>query len=210
MEHFVKVVSNNVKVAKTLGQIEKIQMLRLWCNKALAFLNSFRTELAALQNCLDEQQRGLLIERCEALYMASVTTYLRCFHEQPSLFLKIKDITRESELLAEYAEIRSLRDDEFVHWKGINSSASVHYSLEVLDAKTVNFARNIQVNFSSSMKYFATETLERLYIQTLKYLEGVSEKKIENLRIMFHDAETWHGSDFVNPCTNQSVIKREN
>lgn len=75
LEHFIRVVSDDSRISKVLKQIEKIQMLRLWCNKALAFLASFRRELAKLEACNDEKERGLLIEQCEALYMAAVTTY---------------------------------------------------------------------------------------------------------------------------------------
>ncbi|MBK9324403.1 MAG: hypothetical protein IPM97_15875 [Bdellovibrionaceae bacterium] len=67
------------------------------------------------------------------------------------MHLEINKVTSDDRLRSFYREIEQLRNDEFIHWKGVRSKISIRYSIEVIGPSEIKFAEQVQAHLSDSI-----------------------------------------------------------
>jgi hypothetical protein len=207
-KQFIKIVSQDSKVQYLQGRIEKSILLALWVDKAMALLERYMTTLNHLDQEIDSVKRGVLIEALEAYFMSSIILYHRCFVDQPSMHLEIKKVTQDVNLRKTYQEIEKLRNDEFIHWKGIRSAILVKYSFEPVSQVEVKFAENIHAQFKDSIgPGIDVIPFKNLYQETAKYIERKRIETLDTLRKCLGKEEVFEKCQFLNDI-NESVIQK--
>lgn len=205
---FVQVRSSDKAVANLLSQIDKLSIIQIWLMKAQALLLAYREDLNAMDLETDPLRRGKLIQSFEAHFMSSVSFYLRCFLDQPTLRLHIEQITNDSNLIRVHKGLLDLRHDEFVHWKGVRSNIAVTYSLEVLGPSEIKFAENINLAFSDKVgPNRDADEVASLYAHVEKEVQRLREQKISKLRARLAEPAVFAASDLLNE-NGESILKR--
>ena len=176
--------------------------MQTWVSKAISLMNGYSKTLADLDNENDQTEKGQLIEKAEAYYMAAISTFLRCFMEQPSTHLKIFDVTKCDKLHQVYNKLKKIRDDEYVHWKGLQSKMAITYSFEVIDDKKCEFAKNIRINFQQSFGPGNSSEILKLFNQTMKFIEDKRNKVLSTVRLKLQNSETFLKTDFLDERGN--------
>jgi len=180
---YVKLKTDDPAVLRLHGQVEKLSLLHLWLLKAMALLQEYLTTLDSLDPKEDKVATGKQIQACESYMIAAVNLFLRCFHDQPSTHLEIDDVTKDAGLLACYKEICELRNDEFVHWKGLRTELTVRYQFEHIDRKTIEFAKDIQVLYSEHLgPPQDVDGVKELFRVTAQYVERRRDATRDKLR----------------------------
>lgn len=206
---FVSINSTDKLINKLKRQIEKLCHIELWVMKSLALLDKYLSTLDKLDQETDKVEMGHLIQDSEVYYMSCITTYLRCFLNQNSLHLKIKDVTSEKELRDCYFDLMSLRNDEYVHWKGVNSQLSVTYSFKAVDLKTIELAKDINISFQQSFgPKENTDLIKQLFQETIKHIKKKRDSAITKVREHLKSPEVFSNSELLNQ-NGDSVIKKQ-
>jgi hypothetical protein len=208
MPRYVTMQTKDDLSAKLHQQIEKLSMLLLWVWKASALLDQYLTTIDRLTPGTGKDLAGRLIQESESYIMASVTTFLRCFLDQPSTHLRIREVTTDNGLLACFQEISSLRNDGFVHWKGSRSELTVKYSYESIDPKTISFAETLEISCNEEIgPPQDTEALKSLYGATADHIENRRRELLEKLRKRFATTDALLMTQLLDEH-GRSVIKR--
>ncbi|RYZ77708.1 MAG: hypothetical protein EOP05_00780 [Proteobacteria bacterium] len=204
---FVEIKSRDLGTSNLLLNIEKTLMLQQWIEKAKLHLIDYHSAFEKADPNIDYGQNQL-VRAAEAHYLASVTTYLRCYQDQPSYYLHINDVTANDELKTLHQELYKLRNDEFVHWKGIRSSVKALYSVEPIDAHTVAFAEKMRGSFQETIGPEAnTGKTEELFSATLSYIESVRYSMQAKLRKRLERRDVFEATTFIDTF-GQPVFRR--
>ena len=204
---FISVVSQDKVADKILGQIQKLSTISIWIMKARALLDEYRLDLSRLDLERDSVQMGKLIQAGESHFMTSVSYYLRCFLNQPTLYLQIEQVTNDPNLVACYRELMELRNDEFVHWKGVRSTVAVTYSVEVVNLNQFDFAKDLNVAYSDKIgPSNEAEMVAELYVTTLSYVENRRNELLGKLRTVLSQPDVFLKTQFLNE-NGESIIK---
>lgn len=205
---FIKIVSTDKLVVRLQEQIEKSILLNMWIGKAVALLDRYVETLDKLDREADSVGRGILIEALESHFMSAIILYHRCFVDQPSMHLEINKVTNDDRLRQVYKEIESLRNDEFIHWKGIRSNLSVSYSFEAVASNQVKFAEQVQGHFSDSIGPGpAVAPFKELFLVTGKYVEQRRNEILDKLRSHISKEDVFLKCQFLNE-NGESVIRK--
>lgn len=205
---FIKMKSTDELVVRLQEQIEKSMLLSMWIGKAVALLDRYVETLNKLDRESDSVGRGILIEALEAQFMSAIILYHRCFVDQPSMHLEINKVTNDERLRHVYREIESLRNDEFIHWKGIRSNLSVMYSFEVVALNQVKFAEQVQGQFSDSIGPGpVVAPFRELFLVTGRYVDQRRNEILDKLRNHISKADIFLKCQFLNE-NDESVIRK--
>lgn len=204
---FIKIESTDDLVLKLQSQIEKSLLLNMWLGKAIALLDRYIETLDKLDHEPDSVMRGKLIEALEAQFMSSIILYHRCFVDQPSMHLEINKVTSDDRLRLFYREIEQLRNDEFIHWKGVRSKISVRYSIEVNGPSEIKFAEQVHGHFFDSIgPGMEAAPFKELFIVTNNYVEQRRNEIVDKLRAHISKPEVFMKCKFLNG-NNESIFK---
>lgn len=206
---FVSIASTDTAIIDIQKRIDKISLIQIWVLKALALLERYLKTLDVLEVESDSAKRGVLIEEIDICYMSSISYFLRSFlHQKRSYCLEIKLVTADPILRETFRKLMDLRNDEFVHWKGARSTASVKYSFTVVSATQFDFAKDVQINFADKVgpDELAVD-VRKLFEATLHHIELLRGKEIDKLRLRLAKPEVWQTTNFLNEA-GEPIIKK--
>lgn len=187
----------------------KIHHFKMWINKSEAYLNQYLDTLDQIENEPDSVKKGHLIASLEAYFMTSVSLFYRCFLTQHGMHLKFKDVSKDAQLQQWFKAIETLRHDEFVHWKGLSSSISLKYSFSCPGENQVEFAKELQVNYSYSLGPPTQKSgdFRAILKATSDHLQQKEQKTLADLRTALSKTENWKTTNFLNK-NGEPIIKR--
>jgi hypothetical protein len=131
-QFLVKIKSNDKAIIKKQEIIEKKCHFEIWIGKAIFLLDKYMDTLNSLDLEQDPTQRGIKIQDLECYFMTSICLFLRCFMDcNRSHHLKIGGVTKDRDLHYCYHSLKELRDDEYVHWKGLRSKIDIKCNFNI-------------------------------------------------------------------------------
>lgn len=208
-EIFVSLKSSDPKILDIQKRIDKLSLIQIWVMKAFALFNRYLKTLDVLDVESDSVKRGLLIEEIDICFMSATSYFLRSFlNQRGSLNLEINSVTKDQKLRDVYKMLMDLRNDEYVHWKGARSSATVLYSFSMISSTDCEFGKTVQVAFNETVgpAQQASEMRE-LFEATLKYIEERRAAEIGKIRVYLAKAETWDSTELLNEQNLPVIIK---
>lgn len=207
MARFVTIKSSDKLVNKLNSQIEKTFHLELWVMKAQALLDKYMKTLDENDKEQDPVKKGHLIQDLEVYFMSSVNIFLRCFLEQSNMRLNINEITTDKDLRACYHELMTLRNDEYVHWKGLRTNFSVQYEFMPVGTGEVEFAKNLQANYQEQIgPGDKVDLIKKLYDETILKIAAKRNLAVDKLRQhIFTSEEVCGGIELI--CNDGEVTR---
>lgn len=204
---FIQIKTEDKVLGKLLEQVEKYCHMQLWISKAISLLNNYSATLDLLDTEKEPKRSGLLIEQAEAYFMSAVSFYLRCFLNQPSTHLKISDVVRNKSQQHVFDSLMTMRNDEFVHWKGHQSKLEVTYSFKHVSGNQCELARTINVAFNQCFGPGASsEPVLRLFELTARHVEDKRTAILGKIRERLQNKDVFMKSRLLND-RGESIIK---
>lgn len=210
MARFVTIKSSDSLVNKLNSQIEKTFHLELWVMKAQSLLEKYLRTMDLNDAEQDPVKKGHLIQDLESYFMSSVNIFLRCFLEQSSMRLNINEITSDKDLRACFHELMRLRNDEYVHWKGLRTSFSVQYEFMPVGTAQVEFAKSLKANYQEQIgPSNNVDLIKKLYSETNLKIAAKRDLSVGKLRRhIFTSEEVCSGIELISDDGEVTRFKR--
>ncbi|MFW7382306.1 MAG: hypothetical protein ACOH5I_26145 [Oligoflexus sp.] len=205
-QYKIRLATKDKQLRKTIERLEKICVLQWWVSKSLAFIAQYEKTLEDLDKSSDKGERGILIERCEALLTSSISLYLRCFQDQPSYHLKITDVTSDRRLKNFFKSIKDLRDHEFVHWKGWRSSMTVSFNMTATSPSEITISNRFNIGLNDKMGVDCNSTYKELLQVTANYLQAQVDKSFSSVTSRIKDHSVIKKTRFIDVESGKDLV----
>ncbi len=202
----VKIKSKDRRVIKKQEIIERKCHFELWVRKAIVLLDKYRSSLNSLDCEQDPVQRGIKIQDIECYFMTSVSLFLRCFMDCNGCHhLKIGGVTKDRDLHFCYASLKELRDDEYVHWKGLRSKIDVncYFNINSIENKLTPCNPLFHLDYEDKIgpkdnEKAGVDKIKELYNVTLNYINDSRNKEYNDMLLILNKNEVFNNTEFLN------------